>query len=197
MYFNFTDTALKLLSSYLLDGSQRVTIVNVTSSPHCLEYGVPQHSIFGPLLFALYKAPLQDVMHSHSLDFMFYADNTQICISNNYHPIHPVHSVDQACIDDVHVRTTNNMLMCNLEKLKYCISYPGLKLVLANTLIAVKTNAKNLGVVLDETSSFTEHTNEMCKKASYAIESIMLVIFKSSIFHSVDLKCWWIPFWSL
>jgi len=165
--------------------------VDATSSPHCLEYGVLQHSILRPLLFALYKAPLQDVMHSHSLDFMCYADNTQIYISNN-NPIHPVHSVDshQACINDVHVRTTNNMLMCNLEKLKYCISYPDLTfyetLVLANTLIAVKTNAKNPGVILDETSSFTEHTNEMYKKASYAIKSIILVIFKSSTVSSIQ-----------
>jgi len=113
-----------------------------------------------------------------SLDFMFYADNTQIYISNN-NPIHPVQ------------RTSNNMLMCNLEKLKYCISYPDLTFyeTLANTVIAVKTNAKNLGVILEETLSFTEHTNGMYEKASYAINLIILVIFKS-IFHSVDLKCW-------
>lgn len=34
-------------------------------------------------------------------------------------------------------------------------------LALANTLIEVKTKAKNLGVIMDETLFFTEHTNEM------------------------------------
>ena len=36
----------------------------------------------------------------------------------------------------------------------------------------MKTKAKNLGVVMDKTLSFTEHINEMCKKVSYAIRSI-------------------------
>ena len=44
-------------------------------------------------------------------------------------------------------------------------------LSLANTSVEVKTKAKNLGVIMDKTLSFTEHIN-MCKKASYAIRSI-------------------------
>ena len=80
-YFNFTETALKLgFSSYLLGRSQRVSIADATSPPRCLEYGVPQGSILGPLLFTLYMAPLQDVIRSHGLDSMFYADDTQIYI---------------------------------------------------------------------------------------------------------------------
>ena len=44
-------------------------------------------------------------------------------------------------------------------------------LSLANTAVEVKTKAKNLGVMMDKTLSFTEHTNEMCKKASFAIRA--------------------------
>ena len=71
-YFNFTETALKWFSSYLLGRSQRVSIADATSPQRCLEYGVPQGSILGPLLFTLYMAPLQDVIRSHGLDSMFY-----------------------------------------------------------------------------------------------------------------------------
>ena len=42
-YFNFTETALKWFSSYLLGRSQRVSIADATSPPRCLEYGVPQY----------------------------------------------------------------------------------------------------------------------------------------------------------
>ena len=45
-------------------------------------------------------------------------------------------------------------------------------LLLANTPVKVKTKAKNLGVIFDKTLSFSEHINEMCKKARYAIRSI-------------------------
>ena len=64
-YFNFTETVLQWFSSYLLDRSQQVIISDSTSSPRCLEYGVPQGSILGPLLFTLYLVPLQDVILSH------------------------------------------------------------------------------------------------------------------------------------
>ena len=42
-YFNFTETALKWFSCYLLGRSQRVSIEDATSPPRCLEYGVPSH----------------------------------------------------------------------------------------------------------------------------------------------------------
>ena len=32
----------------------------------------------------------------------------------------------------------------------------------------MKTKATNLGVIMDKTLSFSEHINDMCKKASYA-----------------------------
>ena len=61
-----------------------------TSSPRCLEYGVPQGSILESLLFTLYTAPLLDVIRSYSLNSMFYADDIQIyfVIDN------PKHSID-------------------------------------------------------------------------------------------------------
>ena len=101
-YSNFTETALKWFSSYLLGRSQRVSIADAKSPPRCLEYGIPQGSIVGPLLFTLYMAPLQDVIRSHGLDSMFYADDTQSYIITD----DPKQSVDsvgvlKACINDV------------------------------------------------------------------------------------------------
>ena len=180
-YFNFTETALKWFSSYLLGRSQRVSIADATSPPRCLEYGVPQGSILGPLLFTLYMAPLQDVIRSHGLDSMFYADDTQIYIVID----DPKQSVDsvgvlKGCINDVFAWNSKNMLKCNpgkTEILHFTSRFSKQPTVyetlsLANTSVEVKTKAKNLGVIMDKTLSFTEHINEMCKKASYAIRSI-------------------------
>ena len=116
-YFNFTETVLQWFSSYLLDRFQQVTISDSTSSPRCLEYGVPQGSILGPLLFILYLAPLQDVILTHDLNCMFYADDTQIYIAIK-DPEHSVDSVEilQACVNDVFAWNTQNMLKSNPGK---------------------------------------------------------------------------------
>ena len=101
-YFNFTETVIQWFSSYPLDRFQQVTISDSTSSPRSFEYGVPQGSILGPLLFTLYLAPLQDVILTHDLNCMFYADDIQIYIAIK-DPNHSVDSVEilQSCVNYV------------------------------------------------------------------------------------------------
>ena len=57
-----------------------MTIGNTTSSSRRLEFGVPQGSIPGPLLFTLGTAPIQDIISAHNLDCMFCADDSQLYI---------------------------------------------------------------------------------------------------------------------
>lgn len=45
-----------------------------------LEFGVPQGSILGPLLFTLYTTPIQDIISAHTLDCMFYANDSHLYI---------------------------------------------------------------------------------------------------------------------
>ena len=88
--------------------------------------------------------------------------------------------VVKGCIHDVFAWNTKNMLKCNLGKSEILHFTSGFgkqprvyeTLSLANTGVEVKTKAKNLGIIMDKTLSFTEHINEICKKASYAIRSI-------------------------
>ena len=116
-YFNFTESVLQWFSSYLLDRSQQVIISDSTCSPRCLEYGVPQGSILGPLLFTLYLALLQDVILTHDLNCMFCADDTQIYIALK-NPDHSVVSVEilQACANNVFAWNTQNMMKSNPGK---------------------------------------------------------------------------------
>ena len=57
-YFGFSHTVLRWFSSYLTGRIQSITISNTTSSSRRLEFGVPQGSILGPLLFILYTATI-------------------------------------------------------------------------------------------------------------------------------------------
>ena len=57
-YFGFSSTVLRWFSPYLTSRIQCVTIGNTPSSSQRFEFGVPQGSILGPLLFTLNTAPI-------------------------------------------------------------------------------------------------------------------------------------------
>ena len=82
-YFGLSGSVLQWFSSYIKDRGQSVVIGDVISSPQKLDYGIPQGSIVGPLLFTLYTAPLQQVILRHNFECMFYADDTQLYIAVN------------------------------------------------------------------------------------------------------------------
>ena len=68
-------------ASYLSNWQQFVQFNDTSSSLHLIKCGVSQGLILGPLLFLIYVNDLCDV--SKVLDFILFADNTNIFFSHN------------------------------------------------------------------------------------------------------------------
>ena len=157
-YFGFSDTVIKWFKSYLTGRSQSVVIGDVVSTSRHLEYGVPQGSVLGPLLFTLYIAPLEDVISKYVLDFMFYADDSDLYVAIN--PNNPLTSYETLsdCINEVILWNTRNMLLCNPGKTEVLhlssrfIKHQNLQenFSFANTTVQVSDKVVNLGTILDK-----------------------------------------------
>ena len=129
----------------------------------------------------LYIAPLQDVIATYNLSYMFYADDNQLYIAVNPNDT-PQVSLDKLreCTQAILHWNTQNMLSTNpgiTEVIHFTSRFQKQPIALdtfkfANTDVTVSDKVRNLGVIMDKNLSFTNHINDMCKKATLAIRSI-------------------------
>ena len=78
--FRVRGTTLEWFSSYLTGRTEHVLYNGVKSPVRTAEYGVPQGSVLGPLLFVLYTADLEVIACQHGVEAHFYADDSQMYI---------------------------------------------------------------------------------------------------------------------
>ena len=81
--FGIQGSALSLLTSYLSNRFQSVSIHSHSTAPSPMLTGVPQGSVLGPLLFSLYTTPLSYIVSATPISYHFYADDTQLYIFFN------------------------------------------------------------------------------------------------------------------
>ena len=135
-----------------------------------VNYGVPQGSILGPLLFTLYIDDIvQQVEHC---DLQLYADDTIL-----YYSHEDVNCIDYFLNSDlkrIHDWMCSNKLSLNVDKTE-CILFgtrsmltkrKNLNVQISGKLIQCKEAVKYLGVIIDQELKWNDHIEYLCKRIS-------------------------------
>ena len=114
--FGITGNALRWMTSYFHGRQQCVVINGARSDWKPVLWGAPQGSVFGPMAFSFYSAPIEDIIMSHGFECMIYADDTQIYFSFKDLEMDTAVSRIEKCVSDIRSWMITNHLMLNDSK---------------------------------------------------------------------------------
>ncbi len=89
-------------------------VIEEVSYQSQVQYGVPQGSVLGPLLFTLYMLPVGDIIRKHGASFHCFADDTQFYISSRPDETYQFAKLTE-CIVDIKNWMTSNFLLLNSD----------------------------------------------------------------------------------
>src|SRR5437899_5042383 len=178
--FGISGSALSLISSYLSNRSQSVSIQSHLSSSAPISTGVPQGSVLGPLLFCLYTTPLTYLFQT-PLFYHFYADDTQLYISFSSSDSLSHLSILSSTLDSVFDWFTSNRLSVNPSKTEFLLidtpqqrsKLTSSTLTFQGTPLSPVSSCRNLGVILDNDLSFKRHIFSICSTSFYHIRQLL------------------------
>ena len=183
---------MEWFKSYISNRLQFVSVNGCNSQMKNMEYGVPQGSLLGPLLFIIY---INDFYRSsQALSFILFADDSTLFFS------HPDPIILLRTVNDELKHVTQwiraNKLSLNLIKTKYMLfsnsleTLPG-DIVFDDTPLEKVIFIKFLGIWVDNKLSWKYHINNICtiisrnigiiNKIKYYLPSSVLVILYSSL----------------
>ena len=117
-------SALSWFKSYLEGRSQRICIKETLSQSFDLQWGVPQGSCLGPLLFTIYSSDLFSHLESHLPTAQAYADDSLLYLS--FSPSVGTGELDavtaiENCIRDIRQWMCVRKLMLNDDKTEFLL----------------------------------------------------------------------------
>ena len=156
---------------YVLDRTQSVKINTTLSKTARINFGVPQGSILGPILFTIFVNDLTEIIQG--CEVIQYADDTQFVHTGTTDELPDLIMRAETTLSHVKAYFNRNGLMINPNKTQ-CLfvgTRPFIRRIPADTiinfdnaLITPSKHIKNLGIYMDCHMTFDVHIQEMRKK---------------------------------
>ena len=157
--------------SYLTNRQQYVSISGVDSMKRPVNHGVPQGSVLGPILFLIYINDLHYALHNSQTNL--FADDT--CLLSSDSDLQSLETKVNSDLARLSSWLRANKISLNVMKTEVLlfrsrqkpVSY-SIKLKLDNFQLKFSTCVKNLGLFLDEYTSWNSHFDQLAKKLGRA-----------------------------
>ena len=181
--YGFDGFTLEWFKNYLSDRSFNVRCSGTKSKFVDSSVGVPQGSVFGPLLFSLYTGDLGKLVRKYKLGFHQYADHTQIYGHCYREGTEELHIRVSECVDELASWMGANCLKLNSEKTEviWFSSRRNLRNIPSYSVRVIESNmfpsksVRNLRLSMDRDLTMSKQSSEtiqMCFTSLRQIRSI-------------------------
>ena len=165
-------SAVSWFHSYLSNRSHITRVADSYSSPGFPSSGVPQGSVLGPTLFSIFINDLPSILPPDST--VLFADDTTIYIVSD--SVFSIQSSLQLCLDLANLWLQRNGLRINVDKTKSMLIHSRKKIVDGDLTLKIDDRTidcvqsfKFLGVIINDTLTWVNHINMVCKKVSRSL----------------------------